>query len=133
MALARYPLIANCLVRSLDRRPGDPVRGFFLTRVSGMGRERVIEGGTINVLRVRRQVTCDRIRQIFVGAIGHQWTSIRTLRFEGHRPLAPRFWHRDRADALLASLSLPDAGLHKDVPCAVPTFGINYRARTRTR
>jgi uncharacterized protein (TIGR00730 family) len=27
----------------------------------------------------------------------------------------------------------PDAGLHKDVPCAVPTFGINYRARTRTR
>ena len=33
----------------------------------------------------------------------------------------------------MAPLSLPDAGLHKDVPCAVPTFGINYRPRTRTR
>ena len=53
MALARDPVIANFLVRSFDRRPRDPMRGFFLTWVSGMGRESVVEGGTINVLRVR--------------------------------------------------------------------------------
>ena len=76
-ALASDPAIAYFNIGALDRRPCDPVRGFFLTRVFGMGREGVIEGGTINVLRVRRQVTCDRIRQIFVGAIGHQRRSVR--------------------------------------------------------
>jgi len=82
VALARDPSIADLHVGALDRGPRDPVCRLFLTRVSGMGREGVIERGSINVLRVRRQMARDRIRQFLVGAIGHGCLLAGTARFE---------------------------------------------------
>src|SRR5215470_13368544 len=71
IALARDPAIADFHVGALDGSPRDPVCGFFLTRVAGMGSEGVIEGGPVNVLCMRRQMARDRSRQILVGAVGH--------------------------------------------------------------
>lgn len=119
MALAGDPAIADFHIGALDRGPRDPMRGFFLTRVSGMGREGVVEGGTKASL-TRKIANCSGSRKPQPN-LGR------------HPPLARRVRRRDRADAVMAPLPLPDAGLHKDVPCAVPTFGINCRTRTRTR
>ena len=45
IALARDPAIADFHVGALGGSPRDPVCGFFLTRVAGMGGEGVIESG----------------------------------------------------------------------------------------
>jgi hypothetical protein len=66
------PVIAHFNIRSLDGGPGDAARRFFLARVSGMGVEGVVESLAIDILRVRRQMVCDRRRQILVGTIGHR-------------------------------------------------------------
>jgi hypothetical protein len=75
IAPARYPAVADFHVGALDGGPCDPGGGFFLTRVSNVGLEGVIESGPVDVLGVRRKVTRDRIRQVLVGAIGH-WLSL---------------------------------------------------------
>jgi hypothetical protein len=44
---------------------------FFLARIAGMGREGVIEGLAINVLRMGRQVPLNRDWKVIVGSVGH--------------------------------------------------------------
>lgn len=48
------------------------MRGFLLPRVARMRGKGVVEVFPIDVLRMRRQVTCDRRRQIVIGAIRHR-------------------------------------------------------------
>jgi len=55
----RDPAIAILDVGPLDGRPSGAVSDFFLPNVSRMGREGVVECGTIDVLRVGRKVIAD--------------------------------------------------------------------------
>ena len=45
--------------------------GFLLARISGMVRERMIERGAIDILRVRRQMVADCRRKVSVGRVRH--------------------------------------------------------------
>jgi hypothetical protein len=69
-ALASKPAVVDLHVDALDGGPGDAMGRFFLARIAGRGREGVIEGGTVDVLGVRRQMARVRARQIFVGLVG---------------------------------------------------------------
>src|SRR5262245_52074517 len=75
IAAARHPAIADFHIGALDGGPCNPAGRVFLTGVSSMGLEGVIESGPVDVLRVRRQMVRDRGRQILVGVIGHRRTS----------------------------------------------------------
>ena len=59
------------------------MRGLLLPRVAGMGREGVVEDLPIDVLGMRRQMACDRRRQIVIAA---RWSGRCRMRFElfGH-------------------------------------------------
>lgn len=46
------------------------MHGFLLPRIARMGGEGVIEGFPVDVLRMRREVACDRRRQIVVVRYG---------------------------------------------------------------
>src|SRR5215469_12284572 len=94
IAMARDPAIADFHVGALDGRPRDAVCGFFLTRVAGMGREGVIECRSINVLRVRRQMTRDGSRQILVGAVGYNRPPYGHCKVRGRIVDAGRRWSR---------------------------------------
>ena len=52
-------MIAVLDIGSLDSGPGNAVGDFFLPDVAGMGREGMVEGGAIDVLRMGRQVVAD--------------------------------------------------------------------------
>src|SRR5208282_2591931 len=65
------PAVADLFVRPPDRGPGNPVSGFFLTDIAGMGRVGVVESLAIDILGVLRQMIADRRRQVFVRSIWH--------------------------------------------------------------
>ena len=65
------PLVSDRDMRTLHRRPGDPMGGFLLPRIAGMRREGAVERFAINVLPMRRQ------RRLFIGTIGHRLASWR--------------------------------------------------------
>ena len=75
VAPARHPAIADFHKGALDGGPCNPAGCVFLTGVSSMGLEGVIESGPVDILSVRRQMVRDRGRQILVAAIGHRRTS----------------------------------------------------------
>jgi hypothetical protein len=65
MSGAGNPAVANLDVGPLHREPGNAVRARLVT---WMGHKCVVERLTIDVLRVRRQMSLDRIgRSSFVG------------------------------------------------------------------
>jgi hypothetical protein len=55
----------------LDRRPGDAVRGLFLARLSGMGREGMVERLAIDILRVLGKMVPHRRREIGIFPVRH--------------------------------------------------------------
>ena len=71
LAFPDHPITTHFDIGSLDRSPGDAVCRLFLARIAGMGREGVIKGLAINVLRMGRQVPLHRDGKIVVGSIGH--------------------------------------------------------------
>ena len=73
---ALNPLGAFLDVASFDSGPGDAVRGFFLARIATVGRECVIEGLTVDGLRMVRQVVANRWRKICVAQIRHGWRTV---------------------------------------------------------
>lgn len=64
----RYPAIAILDIVPLDCSPRGTVSDLFLANVC-MGCEDVIEGSTIDVLRMRRKEVADRRRKIDIGAV----------------------------------------------------------------
>jgi hypothetical protein len=58
--MRRHPLVPHFDMGSLHRRPSGAMRDLLLPRVSGVGREGMIEGFAINILRVRWQVVPNR-------------------------------------------------------------------------
>jgi len=68
---SRNPTIAHLDVGSLHGGPGDPVRGFFLPGIAGMGGEGVIESLAIDVLRMIGKMRPNRNGQIVVRLIWH--------------------------------------------------------------
>ena len=51
------------------------MRGFLLPRITGMGRERVIEGLAVDVLRVVRKVSANCRWQLDIVTIRHRFCS----------------------------------------------------------
>ncbi len=69
------PTIANLNVGALDSCPGDTMGGLLLARLARMRRKRVIKGGPVNTLRMRREVLPDRGGKRGVCRIGHDCSS----------------------------------------------------------
>ena len=67
-------MVAVLGIGSLDGGPGDAVSGFFLPDVAGVGREGMVEGGAIDVLRMGRKVVADRCGKIGIGAVRHRFS-----------------------------------------------------------
>ena len=70
-ATDRFPAIADRDVGPLHGGPVDPVRGFLLTRISGMGGEGVVEGRAVNVLRVLGQMLAYGRWKVGIAAVRH--------------------------------------------------------------
>ena len=60
LRLPRNPAVARLDIGSLYGGPGDPMRGFFLPRIAGMGGEGVIESLAIDILRMVGKMRPDR-------------------------------------------------------------------------
>lgn len=58
-------------IASVDGGPGDAVRGLFLAGICTVGREWVIEGPTVDVLRMIRQAVANRWGRICAAQIRH--------------------------------------------------------------
>lgn len=88
---SRCPSVADLDVGPLDCRPRDAVSSLFLTRVTGMSFESVIECLSVDILGVTRQRMLNGWRQIRIRFIGHPSLSP----FNSHRSVAAA-WRRFR-------------------------------------